>query len=138
MSSILPQVLLDRRSTNKRQPRCPALPSKNQSQPSRELRWVGLSHEPGVARQGQSCAQLAIDGTWRRSCILEDASDSGARLSVEGSVEGLLLKEFFLLLSSTGLAYRRCQLAWVNGAQIGVHFLKAGSKRKTSAAKASA
>jgi hypothetical protein len=43
-------------------------------------------------------------------------ADSGARLSVEGSGEGLLLKEFFLLLSSTGLAYRRCQLAWVNGA----------------------
>ena len=40
------------------------------------------------------------------------------------------LKEFFLLLSSTGLAYRRCELAWVNGDQIGVNFLKQGDKKK--------
>jgi len=30
-------------------------------------------------------------------------------------MQGLALKEFFLLLSSTGLAYRRCRLDWVNG-----------------------
>ena len=40
------------------------------------------------------------------------------------------LKEFFLLLSSTGLAYRRCELSWVNGDQIGVTFLKQGEKKK--------
>jgi hypothetical protein len=67
---------------------------------------------------------MGIDGTWRRACIMEDVSDDGARLTVEGSVEGLHLKEFFLLLSSTGLAYRRCQLGWVNGEKIGVRFLK--------------
>jgi hypothetical protein len=33
-------------------------------------------------------------------------------------------------LSSTGLAYRRCELAWVNGDQIGVNFLKLGEKKK--------
>jgi hypothetical protein len=48
---------------------------------------------------------------------------------VEGSVEGLHLKEFFLLLSSTGLAYRRCELAWVNGDQIGVIFLRHRGKK---------
>jgi hypothetical protein len=42
----------------------------------------------------------------------------------------LHLKEFFLLLSSTGLAYRRCELSWVNGDQIGVNFLKTGDKKK--------
>jgi hypothetical protein len=36
-----------------------------------------------------------------------DVSQTGARLLIEGSLEGLDLKEFFLLLSSTGLAYRR-------------------------------
>jgi len=41
---------------------------------------------------------------------------------------GLPLKEFFLLLSSPGLAYRRCELAWVNGEEIGVNFLKQGKK----------
>ena len=61
---------------------------------------------------------------------MEDVSETGAKLTVEGSVEGLHLKEFFLLLSSTGLAYRRCELAWVNGDQIGVNFLKTGDKKK--------
>jgi hypothetical protein len=40
------------------------------------------------------------------------------------------MKEFFLLLSSTGLAYRRCELAWVNGDQIGVNFIKTSEKKK--------
>jgi hypothetical protein len=57
----------------------------------------------------------------------------GAKLTIEGSVEGIDLKEFFLLLSSTGLAYRRCQLAWVNGEQIGVTFLKQGDRPKNRA-----
>jgi len=73
---------------------------------------------------------MAIDGTWRCNCIMEDVSEAGAKLTVEGSVEGVHLKEFFLLLSSTGLAYRRCELSWVNGDQIGVSFIKQGSKRK--------
>jgi hypothetical protein len=75
---------------------------------------------------------MAIDGTWRRACTLQDVSESGATLAVEGTVQGLALKEFFLLLSSTGLAYRRCQLDWVNGNQIGVAFLRQHDKRKTS------
>jgi hypothetical protein len=73
---------------------------------------------------------MAIDGTWRRDCIMQDASDSGANLLVRGSIEGLNLKEFFLLLSSTGLAYRRCELAWVNGEQIGANFTKRVVKKK--------
>ena len=73
---------------------------------------------------------MGIDGTWRRDCVMEDVSETGAKLTVDGSVEGLHLKEFFLLLSSTGLAYRRCELAWVNGDQIGVNFLKQGDKKK--------
>jgi hypothetical protein len=51
-------------------------------------------------------------------------------MTVEGSIQGLPLKEFFLLLSSTGLAYRRCELAWVNGEEIGVNFLKNSKKKK--------
>jgi hypothetical protein len=47
---------------------------------------------------------MAIDGTWRRSCAIKDVSERGATLQVEVSVEGLSLTEFFLLLSSTGLA----------------------------------
>ena len=76
--------------------------------------------------RGIPAHMMGIDGTWRRDCTMEDISETGAKLTVEGSVEGLHLKEFFLLLSSTGLAYRRCELAWVNGDQIGVNFLKTG------------
>jgi hypothetical protein len=67
---------------------------------------------------------MAIDGTWRRSCKMLDISSTGARLLVEGSVEGLQLKEFFLLLSSTGLAYRRCEMIRINADEMGVRFLE--------------
>jgi hypothetical protein len=67
---------------------------------------------------------MAIDGTWRRPCVLRDASSTGARLAVEGSIEGLNLKEFFLLLSLTGLAFRRCELVRVNGDEIGIRYLE--------------
>jgi hypothetical protein len=83
-----------------------------------------------IFERGFSAHMMGIDGTWRRDCVMEDVSETGAKLTVEGSVEGLHLKEFFLLLSSTGLAYRRCELAWVNGDQIGVNFLKQGDKKK--------
>jgi len=61
-----------------------------------------------------------------------DVSQTGARLLVEGSLERLDLKEFFLLLSSTGLAYRRCQLVRVEGNQIGVEFLARGKSKRRS------
>jgi hypothetical protein len=75
---------------------------------------------------------MAIDGTWRRSAMMADVSETGARLTIDGSIKGLSLKEFFLLLSSTGLAYRRCELAWVNGEEVGVTFLKPATKKRSS------
>ena len=89
-----------------------------------------------IFERGIPAHMMGIDGTWRRECTMEDISETGAKLSVEGSVEGLHLKEFFLLLSSTGLAYRRCELSWVNGDQIGVNFLKTGDKRKKTVRRA--
>jgi hypothetical protein len=83
-----------------------------------------------IFERGYPAQMMGIDGTWSRKCTLEDVSESGAKLLVQGSVEGLHLKEFFLLLSSTGLAYRRCELAWVNGDQIGVTFLQPTDKKK--------
>jgi hypothetical protein len=80
--------------------------------------------------RGINAHMMGIDGTWRRDCIMEDVSETGARLTVVGNIEGLNLKEFFLLLSSTGLAYRRCELAWVNGDQVGATFLKQGDNKK--------
>jgi hypothetical protein len=72
---------------------------------------------------------MAIDGTWRRPCTIKSISDYGATLLVDQSIEGLALKEFFLLLSSTGLAYRRCQLDGVNGSDIMISFLKRKAAR---------
>jgi hypothetical protein len=66
---------------------------------------------------------MAVDGTWRRPCILRDVSASGARLEVNGSTDVLTSREFFMVLSSTGLAFRRCQLVWINGPVVGVQFV---------------
>jgi hypothetical protein len=79
--------------------------------------------------RGYNVCIMAIDGTWRRDCLLNAISDNDALLTVEGSIHGLALKEFFLLLSSTGLAYRRCELVRVNGAEIDVQFIKGKSKK---------
>jgi hypothetical protein len=89
-------------------------------------------NERVVFQKGFEVHVMAIDGTWRRTCILKDVSEEGAKLIMEGSIEGLQLREFFLLLSSSGLAYRRCELAWVNGAQIGVTFTKIGEGHRKS------
>lgn len=83
-----------------------------------------------VFEHGYPAVMMGIDGTWRRNCTLADVSETGAKLTVSKSLEGLNIKEFFLLLSSTGLAYRRCELAWVNGDQLGAYFMKPGQKRK--------
>ena len=80
--------------------------------------------------RGIEVFMMGIDGTWRRSCLMIDVSQTGARLFVEGSLEGLDLKEFFLLLSSTGLAFRRCRLIRVSGDQIGVEFLARDKAKK--------
>jgi hypothetical protein len=80
--------------------------------------------------RGVAAWMMAIDGTWRRECMMGDVSNTGARLKVGGSITGINIKEFFLLLSSTGLAYRRCNLAWVNGDEIGVTFLGPTVKKK--------
>jgi hypothetical protein len=80
--------------------------------------------------RGYGVCIMGIDGTWRRDCMLNAISDTDAVLTVEGSIQGLNLKEFFLLLSSTGLAYRRCELVRVNGAEIDVQFLLGKNKKK--------
>ena len=86
--------------------------------------------------RGYDVCIMAIDGTWRRDCQLLAISDNDAVLTMEGSIQGLNLKEFFLLLSSTGLAYRRCELVRVNGAEMDVQFLKAKPRKRKGASSA--
>ena len=83
--------------------------------------------------RGYDVCIMGIDGTWRRDCLLNAISDNDAVLTVEGSIQGLNLKEFFLLLSSTGLAYRRCELVRVNGSEMDIQFLKAKPRKKKAA-----
>jgi hypothetical protein len=90
---------------------------------NRKSERVGFEH-------GIPVYMMGIDGTWRRDCKMIDASQTGARLHIEGTLEGLDLREFFLLLSSTGLAYRRCKLVRVDGDEIGVEFLVRDKKAK--------
>jgi hypothetical protein len=73
---------------------------------------------------------MAIDGTWRRDCVINDVSEADATLTINSAIEGLQLTEFFLLLSSTGLAYRRCSLSWVNGDQVRITFIRQKGKKK--------
>jgi hypothetical protein len=74
--------------------------------------------------RGYTARIMGIDGTWQRDCRIGDVSDTGAKLTINGSVAGIDTREFFLMLSATGAAHRRCERIWLNGDEIGVRFLK--------------
>ena len=74
--------------------------------------------------RGYTARIMAIDGTWQRDCRIGDVSDTGAKLKVRGAISNIKTEEFFLLLSATGNAFRRCERIWVNGSEVGVRFLK--------------
>jgi hypothetical protein len=80
---------------------------------------------------GLPAALVAIDGTWRRACLMLDIAESGATLTI-GAIAGLQLTEFFLLFSSIGVTFRRCEMAWVNGDQLGVSFISHGRGKKST------
>jgi PilZ domain-containing protein len=94
------------------------------------MSWGARKSDRVTFARGHVVHIMGIDGTWRRRCTLLDVSATGARLTVEGSIVGLNLKEFFLLLSSTGLAFRRCSLVRVNGDEIGLKFSEAPARGK--------
>lgn len=83
--------------------------------------------------RGYDVCIMGIDGIWRRDCLLQAISDTDAQPTVEGSIQGLNRKELFLLLSSTGLAYRRCELVRVNGTDMDIQFLKTKGRKKKAA-----
>ena len=74
--------------------------------------------------RGYAAKIMAIDGTWQRECRIGDVSETGAKLYIFGSIDGIDTKEFFLVLSATGSAHRRCERVWLNGDEIGVRFLR--------------
>ncbi|MDH6259060.1 hypothetical protein M2427_002985 [Bradyrhizobium sp. BR13661] len=77
---------------------------------------------------------VAIDGTWSRPCRMIDVSQMGAKLLVENTVDRTKLKEFFLVLATRGTAFRRCELVWINGEQVGIRFLKGATDRPAKSA----
>lgn len=80
--------------------------------------------------RGFPAIMAALDRSWQRHCLMDDVSDGGARLKIKESVEGLNLKEFILLLSANGQAFRRCELSWVKDDEIAVRFVKFDPRRR--------
>jgi hypothetical protein len=83
-----------------------------------------VKHRSVTFEQAIPAQMIAIDGTWRRSCTVKKVSDFDASLFVEGALDGLTLKEFFLAFSTYGAAYRRCELERVDGNRLDVRFLR--------------
>lgn len=100
--------------------------SQPMSWDKRAAKRVHFDHEHRVTLVG-------ADGTWKRECIFVDVSDTGARLRMDGSPDVLRARQFFLLLSSTGLAFRRCELVRLEGTEVGIRFFDRGGARAPSA-----
>ncbi|MGY3609699.1 MULTISPECIES: PilZ domain-containing protein [unclassified Bradyrhizobium] len=92
----------------------------------RKAKRVQFEHEYRATLVGS-------DGTWRRDCILLDVSETGARLRIEGSADVLKTRVFFLLLSTTGLVFRRCELIRLDGSEVGVQFITSRTIRAGAA-----
>jgi hypothetical protein len=97
--------------------------------PKRKARRVEFS-------RGIPVQIVGLDGTWRRNCLMMDVAFGGAKLVIKSPVDELTARNFFLMLSTTGAAYRCCELVWSNGEQIGVRFLADNSPKTKSLGKA--
>jgi hypothetical protein len=93
------------------------------------MSWGNRKSERVTFATGFPVHIMGSDGSWRRACTLLDISSSGARLLVDESVAGLSLKEFFLVLSTSGRVFRRCGLIRVNGSEIGIAFAEEATSR---------
>ena len=61
------------------------------------MTWGGRKSTRVSFDDGIDVQIMGIDGTWCRQCKLVDVSVSGARLIAADSLEGLNLREFFLI-----------------------------------------
>ena len=68
---------------------------------------------------------VAADGSWQRKCFVNDISKTGAKLTVDGPLDKLNPKQFFLVMSANGNVYRRCEKSWIIGSELGVNFIEA-------------
>jgi hypothetical protein len=76
--------------------------------------------------QGYPMRVMALDGAWQVPCTIIDVSRTGAKIHLDGPVDGIDLKSnnFILKLSQFGTARRDCELVWHRGDFIGVRFLR--------------
>lgn len=87
------------------------------------MAWGSRKAERVRLEQRYPVNLMGVDGAWRRTCVLLDVSTTGARLEVDGSLDVLKAKEFFLILSASGSVFRRCELVRVDGSEVGVRFI---------------
>ena len=80
-----------------------------------------LEPGPSCTARAVQCHIVAIDGSWRRLCELKEISYSAA--SIKGRLDGISDNEFFVFLWTNGFLCRRCEVASVNGSEVGVRFL---------------
>ena len=52
--------------------------------------------------RGYDVCIMANDGTWPRDCVLNAIPDNDAEMTVEGSIQGLNLKEFSFVKGKQG------------------------------------
>lgn len=79
--------------------------------------------------QGVRVHIAAIDGSWRRACMMSEVSQAGAKLTLSEGVDRLDLSEFMLLLTPTGIVSRRCELVRAEGEEVYIRFVP-GERKK--------
>jgi hypothetical protein len=67
---------------------------------------------------------VADDGSWMYPCEIFDVSVGGARLAIYCPPQVPLPPQFLLQLSEISHTSRPCELAWRQGNEIGVRFVR--------------
>ena len=68
---------------------------------------------------------VAGDASWVYPCEIFDVSAGGAKLAIYCPPQTPLARQFFLQLSEISQANRYCEVAWRQGNEIGVRFIRA-------------
>ena len=68
---------------------------------------------------------VADDASWIYPCEIFDVSTGGAKLAIYCPPQTPLADQFFLQLSEISRANRYCEVAWRQGNEIGVRFIRA-------------
>ena len=81
---------------------------------------------------GRDAFVCCDDGKPIGACRLSDVSATGARLAVAPRVLANLPDEFILVLAKQAKVHRRCRVVWRGQGEIGVRFIRAGVRSRSS------